>query len=339
MEQGLLGLNDADFWDNYEQRLDAQGDKILDQIGRGGENVFALDAPQQVDISQRQSLPVIGLRFGTGAFLANHAYTEQALIVATDLVNNKTYVDLAVTPRDLPSEPTPHTGPVPTGRGGGGFNIDVRERLNLPWVPGEYLITVVMSELVTNRVRVRLVETKQDPAVAAFVAQERAKLPLPAINPQPGRPVPSYVRQSASPDLPTQTGIALALPRVSVMEKTKECIGYGSVRVPQVAARRLKANEAIQAEGKSVSALVPIKLFATGDFIGLPYVWDLVVPSFDSPQQIDASGQVTGQFALDLCHNAPLATKEITHFFYAFSGETMTGPVPMAFITEQRIKP
>lgn len=339
MEQGFLSLNDADFWDNYTQRLNTLGDEILDEVANKGVSVFALDAPKQIDIGQRQTLPVIGLRFGTSAYLIKHGYTRQALIVATDLVNNKTYVDLAVQPRNLPTRPGPNKTPDPSGGGGGGFTIDVRDRLGLPWVPGEYLITVVMSELVTNRVRVKLVESKQDPAVAAFVAQERAKLPLPAIQPLPGRPVPSYLQQKGSPDIPVKPGIALALPPLSVIEKTRECIGYGSFRVPLKAARSLKTSESVQMEGKSVNARVPIKLFATGDFIGLPYVWDLVVPSFDSPQQINMSGEVTGQFALDLCHNVPLASKEITRYVYAFSGEVMAGPVPMAFVTEHRDQP
>ena len=61
------------------------------------------------------------------------------------------------------------------------------------------------------------------------------------------------------------------------------------------------------------------------------------VPSFD-PVGEGNSPTVTGSFNLDLLNVPGVVPDEQTYFLYAFSGKSMAGPVPVALVSESRVR-
>src|SRR5690606_28083982 len=96
---------------------------------------------------------------------------------------------------------------------------DLRADLGLAWQPSTYMITVLLREHASNRVRVELGNKAggfHDEEVEKFLAAERAKPAAPKVSPKPGRPLPSYEAVEGSPAIPDQIGITLVSDRVVV---------------------------------------------------------------------------------------------------------------------------
>src|SRR5205823_10392386 len=91
--------------------------------------------------------------------------------------------------------------------------IEARERLGVPWLPAEILLTATLRDQVSNRRKVTLAAPAskyQDPAVKEFLEQKKAKQAPPRPYPEPGDPFPAYVPVDGSPETPAEPGIALA---------------------------------------------------------------------------------------------------------------------------------
>ena len=71
----------------------------------------------------------------------------------------------------------------------------------------------------------------------------------------------------------------------------------------------------------------------TGSDIAAPYVFALRVPSYEPVTHEGELATATGYFALDLQKLGNLDALDQTYFIYAFSGEVVTGAVPMALVT------
>src|SRR3984957_18131552 len=127
------------------------------------------------------------------------------------------------------------TGSVLSGRAmfdGPSGVLDVRDCLNLPWKDGNFLITLLRQDHMSNRIRVRLAKSEfafHDPEVEKFIATHRRHgHPLP-IWPPPGEAgsgsqqnLPYYRRLAESPEVPGQAGIVL---------KIRKTVIYGSFRL------------------------------------------------------------------------------------------------------------
>jgi hypothetical protein len=125
--------------------------------------------------------------------------------------------------------------------------------------------------------------------------------------------------------VPDKLGITLAVPRVVPRNQHMRAIVHGSFRL------RLLPRE--RAPGRIYSAVVPITLLATGSDVPNPYQFDLRVPVYDPVATVDGVGEVSGYFSIDLQSLANLDVVDQTFFLYAFSGELITGPLPMALVT------
>jgi hypothetical protein len=58
------------------------------------------------------------------------------------------------------------------------------------------------------------------------------------------------------------------------------------------------------------------------------------VPVYDLDE---ATGEATGHFALDMLSTEGLPTRAETHFLYAVGAARISGPTPVAFITEEEL--
>lgn len=331
MNQHDLGLPPDAFWSDPLSTYDVTVDALL-QDGRPS---FFIDAPATVEVSQRETLPVVAIR---AAALTPPSFEDAAVAVAVDLVSGRAHVGMAIA-QDYIREPADGEVPLGGALAGQGFVIDVRERLDLPWYPGEWLISLLYQDQATNRVRVRLTppaSAYRDPAVEAFLEEQRRQH-VPAVYPPSGQPLPRYGQQDASPPIPDDVGVSLTAKRVNVMGAEAGCPVYGSYCLPVSLVSWVPPPEE-EGEGIAPTAVVPITLVGTGSVDPAPQVARLLVPNFVPRERIEEAGEVRGYFAVDLCALTTAGQQEQTLFLYAFAGEAMAGPVPAAFVSEAQIR-
>ncbi|WP_146662206.1 hypothetical protein [Enhygromyxa salina] len=320
-----LGLSDADYWDDpFKTRLELENQLLDDEA-----SVLVIGAPKLASFQQRETLPLVVLRVGQQDAMARLPFRRTALVVAVELTTNTTYANLAVI-EDI-VEPPVYDGPPLEGMSGEAWLIDLRKQLELPWARGDLLVSVIMRDTMTHRVRVGLRKGGyEDPAVAEYLAQADGE-PKPAqIWPAPlakddGRGLPTYREHADSPAIPAQAGISLAVPRVVPRSQHMRAVVRGSFRLPSLARHRAPADA-------DHTVTVPITLVLTGSDIAAPFVFPLVVPSYDAVKP-DGGSEVTGYFSVDLQQLGNLDAIDQTYFIYAFSGEVVTGPAPMALVT------
>jgi hypothetical protein len=326
-----LGLSDSDYWDDpLKTRMQIE-DRLLDE----DRSLSLIGAPSQVAYQQRDTLPLVFLRVGKQDAVARLPFRHFALLIAQELTTNTTYSGLAVLDDAVPSPP--YDGPPLEGMTGEAWVVDLRDRLQLPWTRGELLVSLVMRDAMTHRVRIKLDKGGyKDPAVDAYLAEAEQQPQLASVHPplrgqDDGRTLPSYRVQTDSPPLPDQLGINLAVPRVISRNPNMRCVIKGSFRLRPLA--RELAPAGTEVGGADVSAVVGIGLVVTGSDLAAPYQFDLKVPVYDPVATVDGHNEVTGYFALDLQTLANLNAIDQTYFIYALSGELLTGPVPMALVT------
>jgi hypothetical protein len=363
MSQEKLGLEDEEFWSQPFKTKDAIENRLI----KKKTEALIVGAPSKVLINTRETFPVVALQVAFLKNLAKMDLRKTAIVTAVELNSNRVHAGMALRQdMDLP----PADGEMPEGwMGGEGYLIDLRERLQLPWKPGDYIVTLLMLDQASERLRTRLVDTSgfEDPEVARFIEEHRKKAGLSLVWPEPGDPLPSYKQEKESPPIPSERvkfkedeeepeideeemesgkkrerkpGMALSVPRVSVIDENTRCILSGSFRLPVKEQELLPQDKAPKPAKPAPVALMPITLVLTGTEQVTPTVLRLIVPSYDPiDKTIRGPLMVTGHFTIDLCTLAPVAKVPQTFFIYAFSGEIMAGPAPMAFISKSSLEP
>lgn len=233
---GPLRLTDAQFWTEPHRTEDA----ILDELSEKDFVGALLDGPARVDLERRSTLPLHGIWASTYRDNAQLDFDRQALVVAVRLESGQVFVERAMelkaARRTAPAgEETP-----PEGTTLRSFHLDLRRRLPLlPWRPGTLLVTLLVRDRTSNRVRVELRlggDLAQDPDVKAFLDRHRRHAwPQPVYPPSSGGKVPGYRRTPETPPAPAGHGIALACDRVNVVpagDLGGSVVVRGSFRLP-----------------------------------------------------------------------------------------------------------
>lgn len=345
---GVLGLTDEEFWDASLVDQPALAERLFD----AGFTGVALDAPGVVDVDARATLPMIGARVATYADLRRVSFRHRAMLVATRLESNVTLAALAESPDRLPPErpEPPRDRPVQRGTGAVFVWSDARERLGLPWRPGTYVLRLVLEEVASAPVRVRLVRAPShvDPQLEAHLAARRLT-PYPQhVSPPPeaGRDLPSYRPSSDGPAPPAAPGVELAAPRVAVLGRP--CVVRGALRlVPtrgEVVRPRPPQTEPTPPGGgwqevgdDEATAVVRVTLLVVTEGRSVPATIELHVPCYEAIPDPAAPGEVTASFAVDLQRLAPFAGPQ-TCFLYALSGEHAAGPARVAMIPPEMLR-
>lgn len=341
MIEDKFGLKDEEYWsDPWRTRKDIQ--RPLMQKGEEG---LVLGAPGTVALNQHREFPVALIRVCKLATLGKVRSRPTLIITAMDLGTYELRARLALP--DAGRQPAAAVpGNAPGGRDsfsdddsamvGEGHTIDLATRLHLPAARGEHLVTAILLDQVSNRCRMKLVESAgfQDPEVDEFLREYRAsRMKPPAVFPEAAAPLPGYRRQDNSLAIPAEPGIALSVTRVNVFGPGTRCVLAGSFRLPiqpqhVVKAVKVGTEPAVVPEE---TARVPISLLLTGSADPTPQILKLVVPSYAPLESAAGQTVAVGHFSLDLCRMANLLVTPQTYFIYAFSGEVMTAPVPTAF--------
>jgi hypothetical protein len=330
VSQGILGLSDDDFWD----QADAKSAALRRQLLKSKQPAFFIDAPSRVVLERRQTAPVVCFFAADNTVLRQGKPQQDGVVVALNLRDNSVLAQMAWTSkRSMAAAQGAAPGP---GMGAESFTIDLRDRLGVPWQPGEYLVNVILRDQVSNRVRIRLASDKTpyvDPEVARHLDARRKTAPPPSIFPPPveGASYPTYRDHRGAPPVPTAVGIALLLPRIhTFVEGKTSTVVHGSFRLPSSLAHVVERDTA-QRTGDP-TALVPLTIIGMGSVSKVPQVWSLMLPSYAPIDQVGPVPTVTGVFALDLNQLSTLSGPQ-TYFFYALSGETMTGPTMVGLVS------
>ncbi len=340
LQQGALGISDAGFWTTDDVTFDTK--KTLLGSLRG----VLLDGPRKLSIQERDDIRCLALRGASEAEAKRVSFRGKATVVATRLETNEVHAGWAIEgthPREPIARKTkpavdPELAewadllePVTLMT----FRLNVRQQLaRLPWKPGTYRTWVLLHDACSNPVTTEVVRQEvNDPEVEKFLDGMRRPALVEPVEPPAGNPIPSYVKDAASPAIPREPGIALTADRVVLHTEDARCILRGSFRLP--VHDRDRVREARQGEraflvhGERPSAILPISLVLTGDAFAQPTVVSLRVPTFDALPAEQA--MATGHFTVDLVQLAP-ALSDQTYAIWAVAGGTLSGPWLSAFV-------
>lgn len=291
------------------------------------EEAFAVATPAKVGLDAHRDFPAAVIRvYPVGG--RNSNFLGTTIVTAVNLYNGVVSAALAF---DAPAIQRP--GPPPNGGPpamiGEGYIVNLADRLKLPAIHGDYLVTFICLDKVSQRSRMQLVETVgyEDPAVEEFFREHLAAQPgPPKVSPEPhsgSRWFPIYAERLDSPEMPSSPGINIKINRVNLMS-ADDCILTASYRLPvtsqQVVAQRTE------------TAIIPVTLLLTGSVEYAPRLLRLNVPSYKPVISEGDQKFAIGHFTLDLCQMADLKTTAQTFFIYAFAGPVMIGPIPTAFV-------
>lgn len=257
-----------------------------------------LKAPAEIDVAQRDSLPLLVFQKLSGARLEQVAPINNFTVVVTPLDGGPVYsgplfektrhVKKPASEREDDDEVKPKWSTSVR-------RVDLRALLKLPWALGRYIVRVIALDRVSNPVIVKLKGQPQE---------EPAPLQSP-------REPPDY---RCTPQTPPQVGqgVALAVP-------TENPAGE-----PHLMLRgRVKMTLVPRPPGAAATLSASL-LFARLD-VPNPKRLDLQVPV--SPEGPSTPGELgQGCFALDLKTAFPSPLAPGDYRIYLFAGEHLTGP-------------
>lgn len=324
----IMGLSNEQFWGDLDGPSAVARRKLL----KSGEPAFLIDGPKNVSVDRQRTIPVVVFNADDNSVLSMFKPQLDGVITAVDLRENRLFANMAwQSSRSVPRNSG--TAPMGPGRGAESFVVELRERLQIPWRNGQYLVTLVLRDRVSNRLQVALAADSPryvDPEVERFIAQRSASAPLPDVFPpvMPSARFPVYSPQPGMPMVPREVGIDLRVPRVlEYDDSASPFVLSGSFRLPTQYAHRAKSAGIKQ--GSSPDGVIPIHILAVGSSSRVPQVYPLMLPVYGSPG--DGADTVTGVFAIDMNTISRLSGPQ-TYFIYAFSGAFMCGPAIVGLV-------
>lgn len=352
----LFALEDESYWsDPWANRKAIQ--RPLMQSGRES---FIIGAPKVVALDRHRTLPLAILRVRKAQGGSPADFRAMAVVAAWDFQSHRLNARLAFpraasgasafSPSGSRSAASGSAGSA-GGKGdsfsgdasamiGEASTLDLASRLQLPPASGEYVVSLLCLNEVSNSCRMRVIDSAafQDEEAEAFLrAYREEQLGPPRIHPEAGAGSTSYHPDSKSPEIPEEIGIALSVQRVTVIRADRPCLVHGSFRLPvpralPTVASGPKPHPGTGPQTSDPTAIVPIALLLTGSVDPTPLVLNLNVPSYAPLEGSGDEAIATGHFTLDLGAHAPLVHTVQTCFLYAFSGEIMSGPALAAFV-------
>ncbi|HEX4383088.1 MAG TPA: hypothetical protein VH083_09075 [Myxococcales bacterium] len=322
MPQGSLHIADDEFFSAPFKTRDSLETPLM----MAEKDAVVADLPRKVPVDVRATLPLVFLRVAHTAVAVGVPLDKFGIVVAADAVTGQVRVGRAVTP---PVKRVEESAPLADdGMSGEACLIDVRQQVDLPWRPAELSVSLILREQITEPLRVSLGYSPgayRDEAVEAQKQKDLLAAPLPLIHPAGG----TYGKDPA----PEAVGLSLSAERVVKLHADGPLTVKGSfrVKIPKHLFVDAKRGEALQLDPKP-AALVPITLVITASKAPVPFVYDLVVPSWEADPK---TGIAAGSFAVDLDKVGTVRTVPRTLFIYAFAGDQRFGPLPIGMQGEE----
>jgi hypothetical protein len=315
MQQGRFRFKDADYFRHPAAAM-ASGVATLKKEGFRG---LALDAPTSVSVAEQDRCPVVLADIDRARTLVAAPLEKHGLLIATELWRHRTFVAPVVQPRNPLADGRPLGQPSATQISARSYEIDLRERLGLPWETGELRVQVVNGDRISNQVGIALRTGKKGGPPATS--------PAPVL-PEPKGALPSFEKTSLSPAPPSQPGLRIALGAPQAQGASLPV--FGAFLVPRSAVQIASAEQKKSNRSPMPFGIVTIALVVTGGESPAPEKLDMNVPLFltaaESPQQ----DRFTGYFAVDLASHVRAVDRSQPLYLYAFCDELRTGPIPIA---------
>jgi hypothetical protein len=328
MPQGILQLSDEDFFNAPFKTRDGIEDPLMAQE----KDALIADAPRTVVVDVRKRLPLVVIRVAHFALAAGVRFDHFGIVVAAEPKSGKVRVGQAVTPpeKSVVNDEEPRQG---EGMTGSAQIVDVRAQLDLPWRPSELLLSLIVREEISEPLHVKLVNSPgayHDEAIETQRQKDLMAAPLPAVRPAPGKTLPAYGKVDGAPAVPEEPGLLLSAERVMKLHSNGPLVLKGSFRVKLPKQLLVDAARAEPLADPKPAALVPITLVITASVAPVPFVYDLMVPSWSVKD-----GVAAGSFAVDLDKVGTVRTVPRTLFIYGFTGDQRFGPLPIGMAGEE----
>jgi hypothetical protein len=332
MEQGRFGMKDRDFFGDPEGGL-AGGVRSLMKAGFRG---IALEAPRVVSPTERSLCPVLLTHVDLARKLIQCPVSKHCVVIATDLLRHRTYAAQAVLPRTRGNENSPLELPSPTQVSAQSYQVDLRDRLGLPWDRGDLRVQVVSRDQVSNAVAIRLGAAEdgyRDPVAEAYIEAQWAKRAPPPIHPSPGVPFPSYARTADSPAVPEEPYVSISVPRLVGSHAGASVVVHGSFRVRSSSVQTVGPEHRASYGDPVPAGIVAVGLILTGSDGAGPEQVNLFVPVYGRAE----GGDYIGFFAVDLASQVSLLAHARTWFLYVACDDLLVGPLPIAVVTPDQL--
>lgn len=330
---GVLGIADEDFWGD----LSAARAEALQRLSHSEWRGYALDAPRVVDMGVRDTLPVALLRCVSAVDSAAHDLQRNALLVAVRRDTSELFIAHAFEQKYTPS-PRKLRTPSPFVTVTDGFIFEARERLrDLPWSPGSYALYLLVLDVATEAVVVRLAV----PSGPSLHLSPPLEAPWPPLS---DGPLPRYSWAEGSPAVPAGPGVSLVCPRVTLVEPGARCVLEGAFHLQADITDDVEAHFEDEPTTRTAAinpvefqreepCLARVTLVLTGSSLDEPWSCALAVPA------VRSGGAFRGHLALDLFTLPGFPQGPGSYSLWAFAGDVIAGPEPLALILEDRLAP
>jgi hypothetical protein len=278
-------------------------------------------APERVDVSARQELPLLQARRATGLRDWEVALERNAILVAVDLERGGVFYGWAFRPRkryNRDSLERSRQGPPPSEEQPSVSArlsvLDARKLTGLPWQAGRYAFTFISWDWVSNTVKVDLTEGAAPPRKAEPLSPEESGRLL-----EDWRTMAGSVSPAPDDAGPRADGVSLTVP-ARFRKGTRAVIqGTLRMRVPP----GLVAGGA-GTEGRPAAFLPFGVLLMTRDELEPPLL-SVAVPLPASSVRTGDEASVV-RFSLDLGKVAADALPPGEHLLYLVAGPYIDGP-------------
>ena len=334
-------LPDMAFWQNNDE-VDRGLDPLLRKYKFSHFGVL-IDAPHEVMLPSRDTLPVFAYYMGSYRQVATHSFPKGALLVAVDPDTNMLWAApfMADSGEDIPVRESTPPDQLPEGYLSTFQALDARERVRLPWKPSRVILQVILLDLASNRVETKLEGGPGlfvDEEKESFLKAERAKLNPPS--PFPALPRGAYAEGPDSPPLPEGFGIALAAPRVAVLDGKQKLYLRGSWRLPvfpeelvkQENSEYNKAHGLMQMDGFTpYAACVTIHVLVLGSQQSTPMHYQLQLPVSKLAAGFETLAAV-GRFTIELTELPGFPKSDQTLFIYGYARDWAAEAVKIGLV-------
>lgn len=292
----------------------------------GEREELLIAAPSRVPIDVRESLPVQVYYAATLRGMDARDLARHGVLIAVDRTGGRVHARRALrAPERAPST-------LDADDPGDVFRcelpvIDARRQLELPWREADLILTLLLRDRASNRVRVALQRSAasyHDDEVVRFLRRQRP--------PAPAAPWPAAGRSGAMPRYGTDSGqtapadgLALTLAR-----DPHALLLSGGFRLPLEPGARVPATGTVGMADYGhprPAAVVAVTLVFLGHEEVGPVVIPLRLPAQEVAVDADGAERGVGTFALDLFALERMPRVEQAWDVFAFSGDVMVGPL------------
>lgn len=315
MKNDVFGMESRDYFTDPGKNFSEVGYRMADS----GQQGLLLGGPGYVAHDKDARFPVSCLNVSEALDLRNHHFRSYALVTAVDLATGSFYAGQLIEQRFKKEKLDPNASPPPPGISFDGSAGNLFARLEIPRHSAEYLITGILLDRVSNRIKIRVGSDAARTDVAKFASEVVDGTKAEVMQHQLLR-TRSLDKEPESPLMPGVVGIhaAIVVPPKTPFDSQDALEMYVSYKLPKLP---------VKVDGSPRSELVFYILF-TGSRVPTPGMMQVTVPVLPANRAED--GTLQGYFSLDVNQGHNFGGNQ-TYSVYLFSGEAL-GAVPKVIL-------